>query len=163
MTLTPFLSAPFEIQVHMVCAIIGLSLGPFVLYRSRRDRVHKVLGYVWVSAMAVLAISSFAIPSFFTPIGIGPLHLFAMITLWSLWTGVRYAIQRDFDAHQAVFRSLYTNGLIIAGAFTFLPGRTINQMVFGEPSHLGWLVIAGLLGLVAIRVFGPRIGFGLRT
>lgn len=157
MTLLPFLSAPLPVQLHIIAAVLALILGPFALYRRRRDRTHKVVGYLWVTAMTVLAVASFLIPSHFTPIGIGPLHGFAVLTLWSLWTGINAAIARDIARHEAIFRSLYSNGLIIAGAFTFLPGRTMNQMLFGEPSQLGWVVIAALLGLVALRVFLPRL------
>lgn len=152
MTLLPFLTAPLPIQVHIIAAVLALILGPVALYRRRRDRTHKVFGYVWVTAMTVLAVGSFLIPSHFTPIGIGPLHGFAILTLWSLWTGIKAAIARDIERHEAILRSLYSNGLIIAGAFTFLPGRTMNRMLFGAPSQLGWLVIAVLLGLVALRV-----------
>lgn len=158
MTLLPFLTAPLPVQVHIVAALLALILGPFALYRQRRDRTHKVIGYVWVTAMSVLAVGSFLIPSHFTPVGIGPLHGFAVLTLWSLWAGVRAAIARDINRHQAILRSLYSNGLILAGAFTFLPGRTLNRMLFGEPSQLGWLVIAALLGVVALRLVLPRLG-----
>lgn len=157
MTLLTFFTVPLPVQVHIIAAILALSLGPIALYRRKRDRTHKVVGYVWVTAMAVLALSSFLIPSHFTPVGVGPLHGFAVLTLWSLWTGINAAIARDIDRHEAILRSLYSNGLIIAGAFTFLPGRTLNQMLFGEPSQLGWLVIAALLGLVALRVILPRL------
>ena len=152
MTLLPFLTAPLPVQVHIIAAVLALILGPVALYLRRRDQTHKVIGYVWVMAMAVLAVGSFLIPSHFTPIGIGPLHGFAVLTLWSLWAGIKAAIARDIERHEAILRSLYSNGLIIAGAFTFLPGRTLNQMLFGAPSHWGWLVIAVLLGLVALRV-----------
>jgi uncharacterized membrane protein len=158
MTLLPFLTAPLPVQAHIVAALLALILGPFALYRQRRDRTHKVIGYVWVTAMSVLAVGSFLIPSHFTPVGIGPLHGFAVLTLWSLWAGVRAAIARDINRHQAILRSLYSNGLILAGAFTFLPGRTLNRMLFGEPSQLGWLVIAALLGVVALRLVLPRLG-----
>lgn len=158
MTLLPFLTAPLPVQVHIVAALLALILGPFALYRQRRDRTHKVIGYVWVTAMSVLAVGSFLIPSHFTPVGIGPLHGFAVLTLWSLWAGVRAAIARDINRHQTILRSLYSNGLILAGAFTFLPGRTLNRMLFGEPSQLGWLVIAALLGVVALRLVLPRLG-----
>lgn len=157
MTLLPFLSAPLPVQVHIVAALLAVALGPVALYRRRRDRTHKVVGYVWVSAMTVLAVGSFLIPSHFTPVGLGPLHGFAVLTLWSLWAGVRAAIARDICRHEAILRSLYSNGLVIAGAFTFLPGRSLNRMVFGEPSQLGWLVIAALLGLVALRLILPRL------
>ena len=156
MTLLPFLSAPLPVQVHIIAAVLALILGPLALYRRRRDRTHKVVGYIWITVMTVLAVGSFLIPSHFTPIGIGPLHGFAVLTLWSLWAGISAAIARDIARHEAILRSLYSNGLIIAGAFTFLPGRTLNRMLFGEPSQLGWLVIAALLGVVALRVILPR-------
>lgn len=163
MTLSAFLSVSPQIQIHIVAALIGLVVGAFVLYRPRRDRIHKYLGYLWVGAMAVVALSSFAIPSHFSPIGIGPLHGFAILTLWSLWQGVRYAMARNFEAHDAVFRSLYSYGLVIAGAFTFLPGRTMNRMVFGEASELGYLVIGAVLTVIAVRLIGPRLNRGIRT
>ncbi|MFN3262824.1 MAG: DUF2306 domain-containing protein [Pikeienuella sp.] len=163
MTLSPFLTAPVEIQFHIVAALLGVVLGPFVLFRRRRDRLHKTLGYLWIGAMAVLAIGSFAIPSHLTEIGLGPLHAFAALTLWSLQAGLRAALARDFERHQAIFRSLYLNGLIIAGAFTFLPGRAINRMVFGEPSQLGWAVIVACLLAVALRLVLPRLRGSLRA
>ena len=156
MTLLPFLSASLPVQVHIIAAVLALILGPLALYRRRRDRTHKVVGYIWITVMTVLAVGSFLIPSHFTPIGIGPLHGFAVLTLWSLWAGISAAIAHDIARHEAILRSLYSNGLIIAGAFTFLPGRTLNRMLFGEPSQLGWLVIAALLGVVALRVILPR-------
>ena len=163
MTLDPFLTASQHLQVHMVSAILGLTLGPVVLYRHRRDRVHKILGYVWVVAMASLALSSFWIEAFWSPFYFGPLHGFAVLTLVSLWMGVRHAVNRNFEAHQAVFRSLYSNGLIIAGAFTFLPGRSINRMIFGDLPEMGWAVIAVVLTIVMLRALGPRVGVWQRT
>ncbi|MGJ8604977.1 MAG: DUF2306 domain-containing protein [Marivita sp.] len=163
MTLDPFLNATLFIQAHMVSAMLGLTIGPFVLYRSRRDRVHKVLGYVWVLAMATLALSAFWIEAFWSPFYFGPLHGFAFLTLWSLWVGVRAAINRDFAKHQTVFRSLYATGLIITGFLTFLPGRTINRMVFGDRPELGWIVIAAFLAWALYRLLMRRFRSGLRT
>lgn len=141
----------------MISALIGLVLGPFVLYRSRNDRIHKVLGYVWISAMATLALSAFWIEAFWSPYHVGPLHGFAIITLWSLWQGARAAMVKDFRRHQSIFQSLYSSGLILTGALAFLPGRTINRMVFGDQTELGWIVIAGLLAWRLSRLIGPRI------
>lgn len=163
MTLLPILTASPFIQLHIFAAVTALILGPAVLYRRRRDLLHRRLGYVWVGAMAILAISSFGIPSHFTPIGLGPLHGFAVVTLWSLWAGVRHAIRGNRDAHEAVFRSLYTNGLLIAGAFTFLPGRTMNRAMFGDASDWGWAVIAAVLVVVLLRVLASRSTLWART
>jgi len=163
MTLDPFLTTTPVIQIHILSAIIGLTIGPFAIYRSQRDRVHKALGYVWVGAMAVLALSAFWIEAFWSPYYFGPLHLFAVLTLWSLWVGVRAAIRRDFDKHQRIFRSLYMTGLIITGLLTFLPGRTINRMVFGDRPELGWAIIAGLLVWGLYRILAPRVRASSRT
>ncbi len=157
MSVHPFLTLPIIIQVHMIAALLALIIGAFVLFQKQRGRLHRVLGYLWVTAMAMLAISAFGIPSHFGPFRFGLLHGFAVVTLWSLWTGVQHARQRNFDAHQTVLRSLYSNGLIVAGAFTFLPGRTVNRMVFGVHQELGWLVIAVVCGIVACRVLAPRL------
>ncbi|SHH00347.1 DUF2306 domain-containing protein [Marivita hallyeonensis] len=156
MTLVPLFNGSVAIQIHVIAALIGMSVGAFALYRPRRDRVHKVLGYVWVIAMAVLALSAFAIPSTLSPVGLGPLHVFAVITLLSLWTGVRHAIRREFAAHEAVFRSLYTYGLIVAGLLTVMPERTLNRVVFPDAPQLGWLPVTVCVLWVCVRLARPR-------
>lgn len=142
MTLAPLISAPVVIQVHVIAALLSIILGPVVLYRPRRDRIHTHLGYVWVTAMATVALSAMLIPNFSGPFHFGILHGFAVLTCVTLVMGIRYAIQRDIAGHQAAFRSLYWNGLMIAGMFTLLPGRRINEMLFGDRAQLGYVVIA---------------------
>lgn len=141
MTLVPYLSAPAVIQFHIVVATLSLVLGPVALFRRRRDRVHKVLGYVWVAAMAAVALSAFFIHSFPIIGPFSPIHLLAVLTLWSLWTGVRAAIARDIHRHQIILRSLYWRGLIIAGLVNFMPGRATNAVFFEGHEQAGWVVI----------------------
>jgi uncharacterized membrane protein len=43
MTLDPFTTAPIAVQIHMASALIAVCLGPFALYRKRRDRLHRRL------------------------------------------------------------------------------------------------------------------------
>jgi len=158
MTLTPLMSAPVVIQIHVLAALLSIVLGPVVLYRPRRDRMHRRLGHVWVTAMATVALSAMLIPSFASPFHFGILHGFAVLTCVTLVIGVRSAIRRDIAGHEAAFRSLYWNGLLIAGLFTLLPGRRINEMLFGERAQLGYLVIA-LGAALLIR----RVARGLRS
>lgn len=154
MSLDPFLSAPTYIQVHAACAMIAVTLGPVALYRKRRDMTHKVTGYIWVMAMFSVAVSSFWIHSFAVIGPFSPLHGLALLTLWSLWTGVNHARHKRITAHKATFRSLYWFGLLIAGLANFLPDRRINQAVFGGNDDLGWIVI----GLGAAVLIGIAIG-----
>ena len=84
MTLAPFFDAPIYIQLHASNATLALILGPFVILRTARDRLHKVGGYIWVLAMFVVAVSSFWIKEFGLIGPFSPIHLLSAFTLWSL-------------------------------------------------------------------------------
>jgi len=155
MSLDPFLSAPLYIQFHAGAALLAIALGPVAIYRQRRDRIHKVVGYVWVTAMFTVAASAFFIHSFAVIGPFSPLHGLALLTLWSLYMGVTHARAGRIRAHKATFRSLYWYGLMIAGLANFLPDRRINQTVFGGNDGLGWIVIGlGAFALVWLALRG---------
>lgn len=149
MTLDPILNAPTNIQFHIVFAIVAMALGPFALFRNRRDHLHKIIGYVWVLAMLGLAISGLTIRSEIAVIAwFGPIHLFSVFTLWGVSEGLYYIRKGEVQKHREAMQSLWFGAMGLAGLFTFLPGRTMNRALFGEPSNLGWAVIAlGLAGL----------------
>lgn len=153
MTLTPLLDAEPIIQLHVLCASIGLLLGPVSLYQPRRGRLHKVVGYVWVLAMGATALSAFFIHSFPLIGPFSPIHGLAIFTLWSLFVGMRHVFAGRIHEHRTVMRSLYWNGLAIAGLFNFLPGRTLNRMVFDDVRAFGYGIIAvGIAGIVLATV-----------
>ncbi len=152
MTLDPILNASVEILIHLVFATVAIFAGPFALFRTRRDRVHKVLGYIWFSAMTGLAISGLVIHSEFPLIWyFGPIHLLSFLALWGVFEGIRFARQGNIAAHQATMKSLWYGAIGVTGLLTFLPGRTLNRVLFGEPSLAGFAVIAvGLVALLAL-------------
>lgn len=153
MTLTPLLEAPFIIQLHVAAALPAVVVGPFALFGRTSWRLHKVIGYAWVTAMMVLATSGLFIPSHdLAVIGhMGPIHLFSFISLWGITNGVWLARQGRIGEHRMAMKWTWYGAMGAAGLLNFLPGRTINQIVFGGPSDLGWVVIgAGGLLLVAL-------------
>ena len=150
MTLTPILEAPFIIQLHLMAALPALIISPISIWGRRTRRTHKTLGYIWVVALAVLAISGLFIPSNgLAVIGhFGPIHLFSFYALWGIGCGVWFARCGRIDDHRSTMRATWMGSMGIAGLLSFIPGRTINEMVFGAPSDLGWGVIAA--GLIAL-------------
>lgn len=158
MTFDPFLSAPVHIQIHAVAAMIAVAIGPLAILRQRRDRAHKVAGYLWVTAMLVTALSAFSIGSFGVIGPFSPIHLLAVVVLWSLWRAMAAIFRGDVALHRKVMASLYWRGLILAGLFNFLPGRIASRAVFGDRPEAGYVVIA--LGLAVI--FRPEITTLLR-
>lgn len=150
MTFAPYLTAEPHIQFHIATAILALCIGPVVLYRKRRDRVHKIIGYTWVTLMALVALSSFLITSFGIVGPFSPIHLLALWTLWSLYLAIKHVVAGNIAMHRLVMRNLYWYGLIIAGLFNFLPGRSTNAPFFDGREELGlWVLGAGLALLAA--------------
>jgi uncharacterized membrane protein len=151
------------VHLHLWPALVALALGPVALYRRRRDIWHKTAGYLWVCAMALVALSAFWIEAGVLPIafGFGPIHALSLLVLYGLWRGVSAARARDMDAHTGWMRGLYWQALIIAGTLTLLPGRTLNTLLFpGHPSA-GLVVVAALAcvgGLTWLRRRKTRRG-----
>jgi len=151
MTLAPLLTATFFVQLHVCAALCAIVIGPMVLWRRSRDRWHKRLGYTWVIAMAVTAISSFGI-SVDPIIGpFSPIHILSVFTIWGLWQGINAARQRNIAKHQGHMRNLYFWALGVAGLFTFLPGRRMNTVFFADAPMVGFTVVAVLIGSVLLR------------
>jgi uncharacterized membrane protein len=143
MTLDPIFTAGFAVQLHIAFALPSVALGPVVLFWLRPGMWHKRLGYAWVIAMAGLALSGFFIPSALGWLEwFGPLHLFSVLTLWSLWHGIALARAGNYRGHRAAFEALWFGGNGVAGLLNFIPGRTMNRAVLGPFADQGWLVIA---------------------
>ncbi len=160
MSFQPILTAPVQIQVHLVFAVIALCTGPFALYRKRRDRVHKITGYAWVTAMVGLAVTGLFIHSNFPIVGrFGPIHLFSFLTFWGCYHGVMEARRGNIRGHQATMENIWYSAIGVTGLLNLMPGRTLNRALFGEPSLWGLALVAlGLLGLVFLwlRTSRPR-------
>ncbi|MGR3433300.1 MAG: DUF2306 domain-containing protein [Shimia sp.] len=153
MTLAPFLAAAPAIQIHAALALVALLTGPLALWRRRRDRLHKAVGYVWVVAMGGAALSAFAIPSHFSPIGLGPIHLLSVYALTGLWQAMRAIFRRDVATHREVMANMYVRGVCLAGAFNLLPGRTSARALIPDAPWIGYAVIAA----VCLWAFLPLI------
>lgn len=150
MSFTPLLDAPAVTQFHVLCAMMGLILGPVALYSRKRGRAHKMAGYIWVVAMFCLAVSSFFIEGLAVFGAFGPIHLLSVFTLWSLFIGMRHVFAGRIAAHKQVMQNLYWYGIVLAGLFNFLPGRTINRMFFNDMRELGyWVLGVGIALLIA--------------
>src|SRR5918994_1161638 len=44
---------------HVIAALFVLAIGPVQIFRRRRDRIHRTMGYLWVAAMYYVCFSSF--------------------------------------------------------------------------------------------------------
>lgn len=118
------------IKLHLagVAAAIGIGV---VLMTGRKGRLmHRVLGWAWVLAMGTVAVSSL----FIRIVNHGQLSYIHLLTGWTLVAlpmGVAFARTHRVKMHARMMTGLFVGGLVVAGLFTFAPGRLMWQIVFG--------------------------------
>ncbi|TJX24662.1 MAG: DUF2306 domain-containing protein, partial [Mesorhizobium sp.] len=147
MSLEPLLHASPLIKLHALAAMASLLLGAVQLWRTKGDRLHRALGRVWVSLMAVVALSSFFIWTIRLWGPFSPIHLLSLFVLIMLWRGVGLARRGNIAAHRRIMQGTYIFGLVITGLLTFIPGRTMYFVAFG-PQGATPLKLAAFAALV---------------
>jgi uncharacterized membrane protein len=60
-----------------------------------------------------------------------PIHLLAIFTLVKLPLAVLHAHRHRVERHKWSMISIFAGALVIAGAFTLLPGRIMHAVVLG--------------------------------
>ena len=151
MDFSPLLQASPLIQIHAAAALIALVIGALQFFRTKGDRPHRAIGRIWVSLMALVALSSFFIWTIRLWGLFSPIHLISIFTLAMLWRGVQFARQRKIAWHKRTMTYTYCLALIVTGFFTFYPGRIMYRVAFGPdgatPAKLA--VFAGIVLVAA--------------
>lgn len=127
------LTSPPAIQIHVAAALTALAIGIVLLIGVKGNRLHRTLGWTWVLAMATTAVSSFFIHRLNPggPGGFSLIHLLSGWTVIALPMAVHAARRHRIADHRRAMTGMFVGGLIVAGAFTFLPGRLMWAMFFG--------------------------------
>ena len=138
MSLEPLLSAPWVIQVHAFGAMAGFLLGVIQFTAPKGTLPHRTIGFLWILILTAVGVSSIFIrPSLYPGLPLikwfSWIHLFTLLTFWAVIQGSILLIRGGpaLKFHARPFRGLFIGGLVIAGALAFLPGRIMNQVVFG--------------------------------
>ena len=93
---------------------------------------HRAIGWLWVVLMLVISISAFWINELRLWGPWSPIHLLAIFTLAMLPVGVLYARRHHVARHRFVMISIFCGALVIAGLFTFVPGRIMHAVIVGH-------------------------------
>ena len=123
------------VMLHLATVVPAFLLGPVVLLRRKGDATHRLLGRVMAVLMLLTAISSAFIRTPGAGIagtGFSFIHIFTVWTLVNVPLAVLAAQRGQIARHRGMMTGLYA-GLVIAGAFSFIPGRLLGTLVFGAP------------------------------
>lgn len=125
----PHLKTP-ALAIHLVSVIPAIPLGAYILLARKGDARHRLLGKIFMALMLATAISAI----FIRNINGGSfswIHLFVLLTLWSVPRAVLAARRGDITTHRNEVVGLYLGAALLAGFASFAPHRTMWWMAFG--------------------------------
>ncbi len=123
-------AVPPIIWGHIATILLALALTPLMLLRRRGDRLHRRLGWVWASAMAVTALMTFGIREI-NDGRLSPIHVLSAFTLMMVPLILVAARRHQHARHRAIVRAMVAGALLVAGFFTFPLDRLMGQWLFG--------------------------------
>ncbi len=132
MSLAPLLGAEPVIQIHAFAAMATFALGIVQLVAPKGTLPHRTIGWIWVTLMALIALSSFFIHKIKLIGPFSPIHLLSIFTLVMLPLAVARARRHDVQKHRRAMIGIFIGALVVAGAFTFVPGRIMYAVVSGN-------------------------------
>lgn len=124
--LAPLLALPGLVQFHVYTVALALVLGPVQFALPKGARTHRVIGWIWMAAMASTAIATLFIRDMRDG-QFSPIHLFSLMTLAGLPLAIWLARSGKPAAHARAMIGLYI-GLVIAGVTAIAPGRLLWAM-----------------------------------
>lgn len=118
------------LQIHIAAATLALVIGVVLLAGVKGNTLHRALGWTWAVAMATVAGSSI----FIRDINDGAfswIHLFTGWTIIILPMALYAARRHEIANHRGRMTGLFMGALLIAGMFTFFPGRLMWRVFLG--------------------------------
>lgn len=119
------------LSIHLLAALVAIAIGAIQLAGRKGTRQHKFIGWAWMTAMVIVAISSFWLKGFMNIIwGFGPIHLLSLWILVCVAAAVYSARAGRIRTHKGFTVGAYC-GVVGAGLGAFAPGRMLSQALFG--------------------------------
>jgi uncharacterized membrane protein len=132
MSLAPLLNAPLAIQAHAFAAMAAFALGLVQFMAPKGTLPHRTVGFIWLALMLTVALSSFWIHEIRLWGPWSPIHLISIYVLIMIPTAIYFARRHNVRGHAKTVIGMFVGGLVIAGLFTFVPGRIMHAVAFGN-------------------------------
>ena len=127
----------FVIYAHIALALVAVPVGVFIFLTKKGTAQHKLVGRVWVVILLIVSLSAILIQEI-NPEEYSLIHLLIPWIIgslvYSIWNIKRFKKTRHIKyrpAHMYSMIGVYIGALLVAGAFTLLPGRFLYGVFFG--------------------------------
>ncbi len=120
--------------IHLATVVPCFLIGTLLLLIKKGTKIHRFLGKIYMILMMITAIVTL-----FMPAQVGPrvlshfgwIHSFSFLTIYTVPTAYTALQRGDIETHKRKMILLYFGAIIIAGGFTFVPGRYLHTLFFG--------------------------------
>lgn len=119
------------IVLHASTAIAAIVIGAIQFLAKKGTANHRLLGYMWVTLILIVSLSSFGIYEIRLLGPFSPIHLLSILTFYSVISAVVAIRAGNVQLHKKSMIQLYLLALLLTGAFTFYPGRVMYRVFFG--------------------------------
>lgn len=118
--------------LHLATIVPAFLLGTYLLLSKKGTPVHKALGKYYMALMLVTAAITLFMqaevgPRLFDHFGF--IHIFSILVIYSVPAAFIQARKGLIKAHRINMINLYVGGILIAGSFTFVPGRLLHTWI----------------------------------
>ena len=131
------------IYVHAFFALAAVPVGLYIFLKKKGTKQHRFIGRVWVSFLLIVSFTALFITSPMTDTVFNPrfyswIHLLIPWTIGSLIYSIysirkfkKTKLEKHKNAHKNSMIGTYIGALLVAGAFTLMPGRMFHEIIFG--------------------------------
>ena len=120
---------------HLITVVPCFIIGTVLLLIKKGTSVHQNFGRIYMVLMLITAFITLFMPA---RVGsqifnhFGWIHSFSFLTLYTVPTAYLAIKKGNVKVHKRKMILLYFGAIIIAGGFTFAPGRYLNELFFGS-------------------------------
>lgn len=120
--------------MHLITIVPCFIIGTILLFIKKGTTVHRKAGRFYMILMMITAVITL-----FMPAQVGPqilnhfgwIHSFSFLTIYTVPTAFIAVKKGNIKSHKRKMILLYFGAIIIAGGFTFTPGRYLHEIFFG--------------------------------
>ena len=119
--------------LHLATVLPCFVIGTVLLLIKKGTTIHKNFGRIYMILMMITAIITLFMPA---EVGsrflnhFGWIHSFSFLTIYTVPTAYWAIKKGNVKAHKRKMIILYFGAIIIAGGFTFTPGRYLYNLIF---------------------------------